>query len=113
MCRDWSKYNMEEVVYQPDMMTSEELKSGVKYVKKRSTDPKRLVECLEKFNQASGKNPKLKAGEKIALSMACMFMFFKLKPETRYFIRKVISRGNLVEYYNAAHLIACIQNSRL
>ena len=111
--KDWSKYDMEGVVYQPEKMTAEELKNGVEYVKKRATDPERLVKCLEKFNEASGKNPKLKANEKIALFMAYIFMFFKLKPETRYFIRKIISKGNLVDYYHAAHLIASIQNSRL
>lgn len=108
--RDWTKYNMEDAVYQPKMMTTVELKSGLKYVRAKSSDPQRLVECLEKFNKLSGKQPKLKANEKIALSLAYVFMFFKLTPRTRYFIRKIISKGNLVDYYQAAHLIANIQN---
>jgi len=110
--KDWSKYNMEEVVYKPKMVTEEELLSGIQYARKRSTDPVRLLKCLEKFNEVSGKNPKLGANGKIALLMAYIFMFFKFKPETKYFIRKVISKGNLVDYYHAAHFIASIQNSR-
>lgn len=107
---DWPKYDMEEVVYQPKMMTAEELKNGLKYVRIKSSDPRRLVKCLEKFNRLSGKQPKLKTNEKIALLLAYIFMFFKFKPATRYFIRKIISKGNLVDYNQTAHLISRIQN---
>ncbi len=110
--KDWSKYDMEEVVYQPKMMTAEGLKSGVKEVKKRTNNPERLVKCLEKFNEASGKNPKFKTSERVALILAYIFMYFRLKPETRYFIKKLLKKGNLVDYYHAAHIISNIQNSR-
>ncbi len=111
--KDWSRYDMEEVVYQPRLLTAEQMKKGMQYVKNRSADPERLVKCLEKFNAASGKKSGLKISEKIALIIAYLFMSARFKPETRYFIRKIISKGNLVAYYHAAHLISSIQNSRL
>lgn len=108
--QDWSKYDMEEVVYSPKRMTAEEMKDGLKYVRIKSVEPQKIIESLVKFNKLSGKQPKFKANEKIALFLAYIFMFFKLKPETRYFIRKIISKGNLVDYYQIVHLISSIQN---
>ncbi len=109
---DWSRYDMVKVNFQPKLMSAEGLQNGIKDVQKRINDPKRLVKCLERFNEVSGKNPKLKASEKIALVLAYVFMFFKFKPETKYFIKKLISKGNLVDYNNAVLLISIIQNSR-
>ena len=108
---NWSKYDMEQVVYQPKMMSVEELKDGKKYVIMKSAGPERLLKCLERFNELSGKKPRLKTYEKIVLIIAYIIMFFKLKPETRYFIRRIISKGDLVDYYHATHLISRIQNT--
>lgn len=110
---DWSKYNMEDIVYKPKLMTEEEMRDGLKYARMTSSDPKRIVECFRKFNELSGKQPGLKANEKIALILAYIFMFFKFKPRTRYFIRKTISNGNLVDYNQVTNLIPRFQNPLL
>ena len=107
---DWSKYNMDDVVYIAKNISAEKMKEGLKYARERVSEPKRLISSLEKFNELSGKTQELKANEKIALVMAYIFRFFKLNSRTRYFIRKVISRGDLAEYNQVASLISRIQN---
>lgn len=107
---DWSKYNMDDVNYIPKKMNADEMRKGLKYVRARASDPKRLIASLEKFNEISGKKPALQADEKIALVLAYIFRFFKLTPRTRYFIRKIVSNSGLAEYNQVANLISRIQN---
>lgn len=107
---DWTKYNMNEVVFQLSGMTEQELKEGIQFIREKSVDPHRILKCLDRFNETSGREHILKSNEKIALLLAYIIMFVKYKPQTRYFLRNVIKKGNLADYYLVNSLISAIQN---
>jgi|GEM_PF-1047454 Fe-S oxidoreductase len=108
--RDWPKYDMKQVVYKPKSLNAGELKNGLEYANKELNDPKYILNSLEKFKKLRNKKIKLKANEKIALILGYIFLFFKLKPGTRYFIRKLIAKGDLISYAHIPYLISKVQN---
>lgn len=109
--KDWSKYTMINVVFQPKKMTVEEFEREYKQIREKTYDPDWLIQSLKRFKDASGKSMKLRIHEKIALVLTYIFLHSKFTPQTRRFMRKILINKGLIDLYQLGEILPKLQNS--
>lgn len=108
--RDWSKYNMKDVVYKPSGMTAEQLEAGLKKVTEAANDPDRLIHSLNVFAQKSEKKISLSFGERMVLLLLYLFKFTGLKPSTRKLLKKAIAGKIRTNFRDMVIMLSGVQN---
>lgn len=110
LTRDWTKYNMSNVVFKPANLTPEELEAGIEKIKKAVYNPDRIIKCLDTFAEVSGKKYTLKFGEKTLLMFLYTFMYFSLKPPAKKFLKKAIAGKVQAPLQDITELLSNINN---